>query len=60
MADKQMCLACNIRPAVTSGPIPLCSACSAIAKDNKRGVKYEKDAKSPDTLRTGEPPPTSM
>ena len=56
MADKQMGLAGNTRPAVTGGPIPLCSPCSTLAKENKRGVKFEKDVKPPDTLRTGEPP----
>ena len=50
MADtkQMMCLGCNIRPAVTGGPAPLCSFCSEIAEKNKRGVKFEKSTKKPD------------
>lgn len=59
MADKQMCLGCNTRPAVTGGPAPLCAECAAIAEKNKRGVKFEKDVEPPETLRTGEEPRSS-
>jgi len=55
--EKRMCLGCGERPAVTGGPAPLCAQCSALANQNKRGVKFEKAAElPPETLRTGEPP----
>jgi hypothetical protein len=57
MADQQMCMACEKRPAVTKGSTPLCARCAALAKGNERGVKFEKgEESSPNTLRTGESP----
>jgi hypothetical protein len=54
--EKPVCLACG-GPAATGGPAPLCAQCSALAKKNQRGVKFEKAAeRPPETLRTGEPP----
>lgn len=54
--DKPVCLACG-GPAVTGGPAPLCAKCSALAKKNQRGVKFEKAEEKPvETLRTGEKP----
>jgi hypothetical protein len=49
--EKQMCMGCGTRPAVSSnGTLPLCSQCAAVAQEKKRGVEYDKD-KAPDTLR---------
>lgn len=40
---NQMCLGCGANPATsTDGTVPLCAACAALAKEAKRGVKFEK------------------
>lgn len=40
MSEPQMCLGCNVNPAVPgSGTVPLCASCKALAND-KRGVKF--------------------
>jgi hypothetical protein len=40
---NQMCLGCGANPATsTDGTVPLCAECAALAKDAKRGVKFEK------------------
>ncbi len=42
MAEKQMCLACNVNPALPgSDTVPLCASCKALA-GNPRGVTYTK------------------
>lgn len=57
MADeKQMCFGCSTQPAVTGGPVPLCSRCSALAKKNKRGVKFESRHIEPSLVKPDDPP----
>jgi hypothetical protein len=42
---KQMCLGCNENPATTSdGTVPLCTKCASLAKEGRRGVKYDPPA----------------
>lgn len=39
----QKCLACGTADAVSAeGTVPLCGSCASLAKESKRGVKYEK------------------
>jgi len=51
MAEQQMCLACNQRPAIPNSgeTVPLCSECSALAKGKSRGVDFQKDEPKPET-----------
>jgi hypothetical protein len=39
----QLCLGCGSKPATSiNGTVPLCAECAALAKEAKRGVKFEK------------------
>lgn len=50
MSDEpQMCLACNERPATSSGPVPLCTECENLAKSRQRGVDFQKKQASATT-----------
>jgi hypothetical protein len=42
MSERNMCMACNERPAVTSGPVKLCSQCKKLSEGHERGVAFEK------------------
>ena len=49
MTDPQMCLACNDRPATSTGPVPLCSQCEALTKQhNQRGIEFQKEPQKPE------------